>query len=281
MNAKEVKGTSYIMKGYDIMKTTIKGIREALETIKGAKFERIEGKVEDLKGNFITEQVKSFNIDLGNATAQNTINQWECANSFQLDVKGSISEMFGKVDEMDETTLAEYNYYCNVESIARKGMTSAIRPITERLGDMFKAILTNDLTTFNNHMKVLFDIEISNANFKRMKDIVLSGRKTGLNTMSAPQFANTFMHLMLARAVVGGNYSPKKVKGCLNKAIKDVPTLTFEQAMNLDTLTVDTMVEVCNIKIKKDRKDDFAYKAEKVREKFYTSIAIKPMSLVK
>lgn len=263
----------------DIMKTTENKITKGLETIKKAKFNAIEEKVADLKGNFINEQVKSFNVDLGNKNAQQTIMYWETALAFQLCTTSDRKELVKDFDETNEEQLAEATYYMEVERIANRRMQATIRPITIRTTEMLKAILKNDLTTFNVHMKTMFSIELSQANFDRLKDITLSGNKRGLNTLSSSQFANTFMHLMLARAVASGNYSPKKMKGCLAKAINDVPTLTFDQAMNLDTLTVENMVKACNIKTKKD--DTFMFKADKVRSKLHTSIAVKPMSLVK
>lgn len=261
------------------MNKTINTINKGLEVIKAQKFEKIEEKVADLKDNFIMEQVKSFNVDLGNKTAQQTIQMWEVANSFTLATRGDRMELVKDLDEEDEEQLAEMTYYMEVERIASRMLSKAIRPITARTSEMLKAILKNDIVTFNGHMKAMFEVELSQVNFDRLKDMVMNGRKSGLNTMSPSQFSNTFMHLMLARVVKGGNYSPKKMKGCLAKAIKDVPTLTFDQAMNLDTLTVEEMCKACEIKTKKD--DTFMYKAEKVRSKFHTSIAIKPMSLVK
>lgn len=267
------------MKGYDIMKTTERKIVNTLEALKKQNYVKVEEKIADLRDSFIMEQVKSFNVDLGNKTAQQTIAMWETANSFQLCTTSDRRELVKDMDETDEIQLAEMTYYAEVERIANRRMSAAIRPITQRLGEMLKSIMKDDIANFNIHMTAMFGVELSQANFDRCKDMIMSGRKTGLNTMSPSQFANTFMHLMLARAVAGGAYSPKKMKGCLNKAIKDVPTLTFDEAMNLDTLNVDTMCQVCEIRVKKD--DTFIVKAEKVRSKLHTAIAVKPMSLVK
>lgn len=264
------------MKGYDIMKTIETRINQNLESLKSSKYEKIEEKIADLKESFIMEQVKSFNIDLGNKTAQNTIAQWESSIAFQLCVTGDRKELTEDLSKEVESELAELTYYAEVERIANRRMANAIRPITQRLGEMLKSIMKGDIENFNIHMTALFGVELSQANFDRCKDMIMSGRKSGLNTMSSSQFANTFMHLMLARAIQGGAYSPKKVKGALNKAIKDVPTLTFSQAMNLDTLTVDEMIEACGIRIPKDAKDNFIIKSEKVRAKLHTLIAVKP-----
>ena len=260
------------------MKTMINNTTEVLAYLKSAKIDKVNGKINDLKGDFITKQVKSFKVDLVNAKAQTVLTEWNAALDFELDMRNSVTELLADLDKESEDYNAIEMYYMEVVRIASRKLQGALKPIKAHLGEMYKALLINDLEVFNEHNKVLFDIELSKANFDRIKDMVMNGRKLELSTVSNAGFNNLFMHLMTARLVLSNGYSPRKVDACLEKAISGVPTLDFESAMKLETLDVERMGQECNLKFKSD--DTFTYKAEKVRSKFHTSIAIKPMCLV-
>ena len=262
----------------DIMKTTIATTKQALAFLKDAKIDKVNGKVAELRKDFIMKQVKSFKVDLVNEKAKTVITEWQAALDFECDMKDTLGVLLADMDENDADYIAIETYYMEVVRIATRRLQSALKPIKAHLGEMYKAILVDDLATFNKHMKATFDVEISKGNFDRLKDMVMNGRKFELSTVSSSGFNNLFMHLMTARLVLSNAYSPRKLDSCLEKAIMDVPTIDFETAMNLDTLTVENMGAECNLKFKKD--DTFTYKAEKVRAKFHTSIAIKPMCLV-
>ena len=260
------------------MKTTIENTKQALAFLKDAKIDKVNGKVADLRKDFIMKQVKSFKVDLATQKAQTVIVEWQAALDFELDMKTAVADLLSNLDENDADYPAIESYYMEVVRIATRRLQGALKPIKAHLSEMYKAILVDDLATFNKHMKATFDVEINKGNFDRLKDMVMNGRKFELSTVSSAGFNNLFMHLMTARLVFCNAYSPRKLDSCLEKAIADVPTLDFETAMNLDTLTVEIIGKECNLNFKKD--DTFTYKAEKVRAKFHTSIAIKPMCLV-
>lgn len=259
------------------MKKTIEGIRNGLEFLTESKIESLDVKINELKESFIDEQIKSFNIDLSNKVATQTISNFMVGVEFSNSMKEDINKKAKKLNESIEKDVNELNYLKEVESIANRMLNGACSPITKHTKEMQKALVINDMVTFNEHMKELFAVSLNKQQFDMLKLMMINAKRGGLDLMSNNQFKNLIMHIMTKRLVASGSFSPKKVKGALKKAIKDVPTISYEEVLSLDTSVVEKCIEMLGLS-PKYQGDNYNYveMKEKVIKALHTRIAVEP-----
>ena len=257
------------------MKTTINKIQKGFDFLKQSNIEKIEGKTKELEASFIMEQVKSFNVDLSNKTAVNTIATDQIGVAFQLSTKEDFNKKTSSLDLEKDADMI--NYLREVTNIANRTVNGCSAPLNKALQEVKKSLLTNDLATFNEYMKIMFDVELSKELFARLQDMLMFGKVGTIAALSNNQFKNLFMELMTARLVASGSYSPKRTKGALNKAIKEVPTISYEDALKLDTTVVDNCIDMLGLSSKYAGSNyNYAEMKERVIKALHTKIAVEP-----
>ena len=253
------------------MKTTINKIEKSLQNLKGQKIEKLEKVTKELESQFIDNQLQLFNVDLSNKTATINLTAFITAIEFDNDMKASIKDSYK--EESDDVI----QYVKEVERIANKQLQNSLKPIRAHTSEMRKAIILNDLPAFNIHSKALLGVEMTQQQFNALSLMLITSSRQGLKTMGDNTFNNLFCHIMVARLNKSGSFSFKKVKGCLNKAIKDVPTITVKEAIELDTLTVEKCIKELGLSKRcEGDKYDYAKMKERVLKALHVSIAVCP-----
>lgn len=265
------------------MEKTVTSINKGLNVLKQTGFVKIEGSVNELKETFVSNQLDSFKLDLSNKTATNTIATWTVARNFQDGLRVGLEKNVSSLDLDNEQDLAIIAYYKEVVRIANSNINKVLKPITNRIVEIQKGIFTDDLKAVNEHFVLLFGVKLSQENFARLKDMIMSANRKGATALSSNQFANLIHHIMISKLIKSGSYSPKAVRNTLNKAIDSVTTISSktEKAWSeVDTLEVTTLAEKVGMKFN-PTKIDYADLKAKLEKRFHKSIAVRPVFMDK
>lgn len=257
------------------MKKTVENLNKGLAFLTESKIESLDFKIKELKESYIDETIKAFNVDLSNKIAHQTISNFIVAVEFSNSMKNDVKKIKDKVSTDEDT---EYlNYILEVEAIANRMLNGAQSPITMHTKEMQKALMIDNINTFNAHMKALFNVELNTKQIEVLKYMLITSKRSGLDVMSNNQFKNLIMHIFTRRLIASGSFSPKKVRGALKKAIKDVPTISYEEALTLNEATVCEYIEVLGL-AKRYEGDNYNYAEmkEKVVNALHKKIAVLP-----
>lgn len=257
------------------MKKTIESIEKGLAFLTESKIERLDVKIKELTESYIDERIKAFNVDLSNKVATQTISNFMVAVEFSNSIKEDIKKK--KFNEDNEKDMEQLTYLLEVESIANRMLNGATSSIIKHTKEMQKALMSNNINVFNEHMKVLFDVTLNDKQVDILKYMLVTSKRNGLDVMSNNQFKNLIMHIFTRRLVASGSFSPKKIHGALKKAIKDVPTISYEDALKLDTSVIDTCINMLGLS-KRFEGDKYDYSEMKqiVIKALHTKIAVLP-----
>lgn len=262
-----MKTTSTTVNTYEDLR---KEVKNNLEEIKKATINKISN---DLISNddFIAKKINEFNIDLSNKKAVRTLSSFSAMLELENALKDDLKTLYASEDEEVQ------NYLYEVIKVAVKNIKKDCKPILDRTKEIKKAIMTNDLEKANESMQVLYNVSLSKTQFNALSSMLLTSNRKGLKVVSDNAFNNLLNHILLLRLKKSGSYTERTINGALNSAIKSVYTISYEDAITLDELTVQNCIKALGLSKRfEGDKYNYALMKDRVLRALHNSIAVQP-----
>ena len=256
------------------MLETKKIIKNEMGCLQNVTMQKCENTIDELKTTFNASQLKKIKIDLSSSKkALHLVTAWNVKKAFVDSVNDDIKSVLSYGESLGYSTVsADYienmHYLNDVKKITNNNLKQALKPLTSVLGSKgaysFKTcMLDNNYTQFKALFLQVFELEISKNDFSTMQDIL-----TTLNTNNEfvlNNFNTVFMRLVSALLVKSNGLSSKKMKGCLNKAIRDIPYISDKEFYSgIGTLTRERLTPY--ITLKDDEKENASIINDKIKK---------------
>lgn len=221
------------------MENYLKTVNKNLESLKGIILEKCDKKINDLQEEFSNEMLSRIHIDASASkelvklvTTYNIKKEFiECMDN---EIKTRLKQIENDGhDKASETYLQNETYLKGVRASVNYHFNKELKPLNDLLSAKnvysFKtSILDNNFQMFENLWTDVFKIDISIDAFNEIQSILSRVTKNAKITL-VPNFNNAFMDLLTALCIKAQCYSIKGRRGCLNKAIKAVPTIEYKE----------------------------------------------------
>lgn len=240
------------------MLETKKTIKNEMSCLQNVTMTKCESTIEELKTAFNASQLKKIKIDLSSSKqALHLVTAWNVKKAFVDSVNDDIKSVLLYGESLGySTTSQDYienmHYLNDVRKIANNNLKHELKPLTNVLNAKgvysFKTcMLDNNYTQFKALFLQVFEIEVSRNDFSTMQDM-LSSLNTN-NEFVLNNFNTLFMRLVSALLVKSNGLSTKKMNGCLNKAMRDIPYISDKEFYSgIGTLTRERLTPYITLK---------------------------------
>ena len=256
------------------MLETKKIIKNEMGCLQNVTMAKCESTIDELKTAFNASQLKKIKIDLSSSKkALHLVTAWNVKKAFVDSVNDDIRNVLSYGESLGyATTCQDYienmQYLSDIKKIANNNLKQELKPLTSVLGAKgaysFKTcMLDNNYNQFKALFLQVFELEVSRNDFSVMQDM-LSSLNTS-NEFVLNNFNILFMRLVSALLVKSNGLSSKKMKGCLNKAMRDIPYISDKEFYSgIGTLTRERLTPY--ITLKDDEKKNASIINDKIKK---------------
>lgn len=240
------------------MLETKKTIKNEMSCLQNVTMAKCESTIDELRTAFNASQLKKIKIDMSSSKqALHLVTAWNVKKAFVDSVNDDIKSVLSYGESMGfSTTCQDYienmNYLSDIKKIANNNLKYELKPLTSVLGSKgvysFKnCMLDNNYNQFKALFLQVFELEVSRNDFSVMQDM-LSSLNTS-NEFVLNNFNTVFMRLVSALLVKSNGLSSKKMQGCLNKAMRDIPYISDKEFYSgIGTLTRERLTPYITLK---------------------------------
>ena len=240
------------------MLETKKTIKNEMSCLQNVTMTKCESTIEELKTAFNASQLKKIKIDLSSSKqALRLVTAWNVKKAFVDSVNDDIKSVLLYGESLGySTTSQDYienmHYLNDIKKIANNNLKQELKPLTNVLNTKvvysFKTcMLDNNYNQFKALFLQVFALEVSRNDFSTMQDIVATLNTN--NEFVLNNFNNLFMRLVSALLVKSNGLSTKKMHGCLNKAMRDIPYISDKEFYSgIGTLTRERLTPYITLK---------------------------------
>lgn len=256
------------------MLETKKIIKNEMGCLQNVTMAKCESTIDELKTAFNASQLKKIKIDLSSSKkALHLVTAWNVKKAFVDSVNDDIRNVLSYGESMGFSTVSEtyienMQYLSDIKKIANNNLKQELKPLTSVLDSKgaysFKTcMLDNNYTQFKALFLQVFELEISKNDFSTIQDM-LSSLNTS-NEFVLNNFNTLFMRLVSALLVKSNGLSSKKMQGCLNKAMRDIPYISDKEFYSgIGTLTRERLTPY--ITLKDDEKENASIINDKIKK---------------
>lgn len=240
------------------MLETKKTIKNEMSCLQNVTMAKCESTIDELKTAFNANQLKKIKIDLSSSKqALHLVTTWNVKKAFVDSVNDDIKSVLLYGESLGySTTCRDYienmNYLSDIKKIANNNLKHELKPLTNVLNAKgiysFKTcMLDNNYNQFKALFLQVFELEVSRNDFSTMQDILATLNTS--NKFVLNNFNNLFMRLVSALLVKSNGLSTKKMNGCLNKAMRDIPYISDKEFYSgIGTLTRERLTPYITLK---------------------------------
>lgn len=240
------------------MLETKKTIKNEMSCLQNVTMAKCESTIDELKTAFNANQLKKIKIDLSSSKqALYLVTVWNVKKAFVDSVNDDIKSVLLYGESLGySTTCRDYienmNYLSDIKKIANNNLKHELKPLTNVLSAKgiysFKTcMLDNNYNQFKALFLQVFELEVSRNDFSTMQDILATLNTN--NKFVLNNFNNLFMRLVSALLVKSNGLSTKKMNGCLNKAMRDIPYISDKEFYSgIGTLTRERLTPYITLK---------------------------------
>ena len=240
------------------MLETKKTIKNEVSCLQNVTMAKCESTIDELKTAFSACQLKKIKIDLSSSKkALHLVTAWNVKKAFVDSVNDDIKNVLSYGESMGFSTVSEtyienMQYLSDIKKIANNNLKQELKSLTSVLSAKsvysFKTcMLDNNYNQFKALFLQVFELEVSRNDFSVMQDMLSS-----LNTRNEfvlNNFNTVFMRLISALLVKSNGLSTKKMNGCLNKAMRDIPYISDKEFYSgIGTLTRERLTPYITLK---------------------------------
>ena len=240
------------------MLETQKTIKNELACLQNVTMTKCESTIDELKTVFNASQLKKIKIDLSSSKqALQLVTAWNVRKAFNESVNNDIQNVlsYGETlgySQSSKEYIENMHYLSDIKHIVGINLNKAVKPLTDVLSSKgvysFKTcLLDNTYAQFKALFLQVFELEISKNDFSIMQDILCTLNKN--NEFTLNNFNTLFMRLVSALLVKSNGLSTKKMNGCLNRAIRDIPYISDKEFYSgIQTLTRERLTPYITLK---------------------------------
>lgn len=240
------------------MLETKKTIKNEMSCLQNVTMAKCESTIDELKTAFNASQLKKIKIDLSSSKqALHLVTAWNVKKAFVDSVNDDIKSVLLYGEGLGYSTTSQnyienMHYLNDIKKIANNNLKQELKPLTSVLNTKgvysFKTCMLDDnYIQFKALFLQVFKLEISKNDFSTMQDMLSSLNIN--NEFVLNNFNNLFMRLVSALLVKSNGLSTKKMRGCLNKAMHDIPYISDKEFYSgIGTLTRERLMPYITIK---------------------------------